>query len=54
MLGSFTLTKVMPNGGGTPDPNNPPASITGIFKPMTTTGPVGPGPTTLKRLILVR
>ena len=54
MLGSFTLTKVMPNGGGSPDPNNPPASITGIFKPMTTTGPVGPGPTTLKRLILVR
>jgi hypothetical protein len=54
MLGSFTLTKVVPQGGGAPDPNNPPASITGIFKPMAAAGPVGPGPTTLNRIILVR
>jgi hypothetical protein len=54
MLGSFTLTKVVPMGGGAPDPNNPPASITGVFKPITSTGPIGPGPTTLRRLILVR
>ena len=54
MLGSFTLTKVVPVGGGAPDPENPPGSITGIFKPITGTGPVGPGPTTIKRIILVR
>ena len=54
LLGSFTLTKVQPVGGGAPDPENPPGSITGIFKPITSTGPVGPGPTTIKRIILVR
>jgi hypothetical protein len=54
MLGSFTLTKVVPQGGGAPDPNNPPASITGVFKPIVASGPVGTGPTTLKRIILVR
>jgi hypothetical protein len=54
MLGSFTLTKVQPVGGGAPDPENPPASITGIFKPVLGTGPVGPGPTSIRRIILVR
>jgi hypothetical protein len=54
MLGSFTLTKVQPVGGGAPDPENPPASITGIFKPITSSGPIGPGPTTIRRIILVR
>jgi Flp pilus assembly protein TadG len=54
MLGSFTLTRVQPVGGGAPDPENPAASITGIFKPITAAGPIGPGPTTLKRIILVR
>ena len=54
MLGSFTLTRVVPQGGGPPDPDNPPASITGIFKPITGSGPVGPGPTTIRRIILVR
>ena len=54
LLGSFTLTRVVPVGGGAPDPENPPGSITGIFKPITSTGPIGPGPTTIKRIILVR
>lgn len=54
LLGSFTLTKVVPVGSGAPDPENPPGSITGIFKPITSTGPIGPGPTTIKRIILVR
>ena len=54
MLGSFTLTKVVPVGGGTPDPNNPPGSIGGLFKPITSNGPLGPGPTTLQRPLLVR
>ena len=54
MLGSFTLTKVMPIGGGAPDPNNPPASIGGYFKPIMANGPVGPGPTTIRKIILVR
>jgi hypothetical protein len=54
LLGSFTLTKVQPVGGGTPDPENPPGSITGIFKPITSTGPIGPGPTTVRRIILVK
>ena len=54
MLGSFTLTRVVPQGGGPPDPDNPPGSLTGIFKPIGSTGPVGPGPTTLRRIILVR
>src|SRR4030095_10155935 len=31
MLGSFTLTRVMPIGGGPPDPDFPPASIQGFF-----------------------
>ena len=54
LLGSFTLTKVVPVGGGAPDPENPPGSIEGVFKPITGSGPVGPGPTTLRRIILVR
>ena len=54
LLGSFTLTNVTPVGGGAPDPENPPASITGIFNPIASSGPVGPGPTTIRRIILVR
>ena len=53
MLGSFTLTKLMPVGGQ-PDPNFPAASIQGIFNPIAGAGPVGPGPTTIRRIILVR
>jgi Flp pilus assembly protein TadG len=53
MLGSFTLTNVKPMGGS-PTQEFPPGSITGIFKPIGGTGPVGTGPTTLNRIILVR
>jgi hypothetical protein len=52
MLGSFTLTNVQPTGP--PDSEFPAGSITGIFKPITGTGPVGSASTTLSRIILVR
>ena len=53
MLGSFTLTNVARQGA--PDPDYPPGSITGVFKPITGTGPVSSGgSTTLNRIILVR
>jgi Flp pilus assembly protein TadG len=55
MLGSFKFMRIVPQGGQ-PDPNNPPGSITGIFKPIAGTGPIATSPTstTLTRPILVR
>ncbi len=52
MLGSFTLLKVYPDAGK--DNAWEKSQIVGVFKPITATGPIGPGPTTLKRIILVR
>lgn len=55
MVGSFTLKKVYPDKS---KKNATPAfeksEIVGVFTPTTATGPVGPGPTTLNRLILVK
>ena len=53
MLGSFTFMRIVPQGGA-PDPDAPPGMITGIFKPITGSGPIGTGMTTLNRIILVR
>ena len=55
MVGSFKLKKVYPaksKNGQTPafDKNE----IQGVFVPTAASGPVGPGPTTLTRLILVK
>ena len=55
MVGSFTLTKIYPdNGNANKGENWDKGQIQGIFKPLAATGPVGPGPTTLQRIILVR
>lgn len=55
LLGSFTLTKVYPEGS---NPNQSPsfdkAEIQGFFKPVSDPGTVGPGSTTLVRPIIVR
>ena len=55
MIGSFTLTKMYKdqgniNQGETWDR----AQIRGVFKPLASAGPVGPGPTTIQKIILVR
>jgi Flp pilus assembly protein TadG len=50
MIGSFTLTKMYKDKGATWDK----AQIVGIFKPLASTGPVGAGPTTIQKIILVR
>jgi len=55
MIGSFTLIKMYPKKGTTPlgvDVDK--AQIVGIFKPLASTGPVGAGPTTIQKIILVR
>jgi hypothetical protein len=54
MLGSFTLKKVYPDGDTGQNPAWEKSQIVGEFKPILGTGPVGPGPTTLQRIILVR
>ena len=54
MLGAFTLTKVYPNRDNGPDPAWETGTIQGVFKPVTAGGPVGPGPTMYKRIILVK
>ena len=54
-LGSFTLKKIYPDKSKNKQtPAFDKAEIVGVFDPITATGPVGPGPTTLNRLILVR
>jgi Flp pilus assembly protein TadG len=50
MIGSFTLSKMYKDKGATWDK----AQIVGIFKPLASTGPVGAGPTTIQKIILVR
>lgn len=50
LLGSFILTKAYPRNFGIHDK----AEIAGIFNPVQATGPVGPGPSTLKKVILVQ
>jgi len=50
MIGSFTLSKMYKDKGATWDK----AEIQGIFKPLASSGPVGPGPTTIQKIILVR
>jgi hypothetical protein len=54
MLGSFTLKKVYPDGDTGQTPLWEKAQIVGEFKPILGTGPVGPGPTSIRRIILVR
>jgi hypothetical protein len=55
MVGSFTLTKMYPdNGNANKGELWDKGQIQGIFKPLASTGPIGPGPTTIQRLILVR
>ncbi len=55
MIGSFTLTKMYPdNGNANKGENWDKGQIVGIFKPLAATGPIGAGPTTLQRPILVR
>jgi hypothetical protein len=55
MLGSFTLKKIYPDKS---KKNATPAfdksEIVGVFNPISASGPIGPGPTTLSRLILVK
>lgn len=47
LLGSFTIMKIIPSGSDK-------SAITGVFNPMTSSGPVGHGGTTLIRPILVK
>lgn len=55
MIGSFTLTKMYPDNGNVNKGELwDRGQIVGIFKPLASTGPVGAGPTTLQRPILVR
>ena len=54
MLGAFTLTKVYPNRQNGPDPAWETGTIQGVFKPVTAGGPVAPGPSMLRRIILVK
>jgi len=55
MIGSFTLMKMYPdNGNQNQGEFWDDGQIVGIFKPLASTGPIGPGPTTITRIILVR
>ena len=55
MMGSFTIKKIYPDNSKNKDPVAfDKSEIIGVFNPITATGPVGSGPTTLSRLILVR
>jgi Flp pilus assembly protein TadG len=55
MIGSFTLTKMYKTQGNANQGENwDKGQIQGIFKPLASTGPVGPGPTTIQKIILVR
>ena len=55
MIGSFTLSKMYKtNGNAQQGENWDMGQIVGIFKPLASTGPVGAGPTTIRKIILVR
>jgi Flp pilus assembly protein TadG len=55
MVGSFKLKKVYPTKSKNGDPISfDKNEIQGVFVPAAAAGPVGPGPTTLTRLILVK
>jgi Flp pilus assembly protein TadG len=54
MLGAFTLKKVYPNKQNGPNPSWETGQIVGVFKPVTSGGPVTPGPSLLKQIILVK
>jgi len=55
MIGSFTLTKMYKtNGNQNQGEFWDRGQIQGIFKPLASTGPIGPGPTTIQKIILVR
>jgi Flp pilus assembly protein TadG len=55
MIGSFTLTKMYKTPGNANQGEFwDKGQIVGIFKPLAGTGPVGTGPTTIRKIILVR
>ena len=55
MIGSFTLTKMYKTQGNAQQGEFwDKGQIQGIFKPLASTGPVGAGPTTIQKIILVR
>jgi hypothetical protein len=54
LIGSFTLTKMYPKKGTDGGVDVDKAQIVGVFKPLASTGPVGAGPTTIQKIILVR
>jgi len=55
MIGSFTFTKMYKtNGNANQGENWDMGQIQGIFKPLASSGPVGAGPTTIQKIILVR
>jgi len=55
MIGSFTLSKMYKtNGNQNQGEFWDMGQIQGIFKPLASTGPVGAGPTTIQKIILVR
>jgi Flp pilus assembly protein TadG len=55
LIGAFTLKKIYPdNGNANQGETWSKGQIVGVFKPLASSGPVGPGPTTLQRIILVR
>jgi hypothetical protein len=55
MIGAFTLVKMYPdNGNANKGELWDAGQIVGIFKPLASTGPIGPGPTTIEKIILVR
>jgi putative Flp pilus-assembly TadE/G-like protein len=55
MIGSFTLTKMYKTPGNAQQGENwDMGQIVGIFKPLASTGPVGTGSTTIRKIILVR
>ena len=54
LLGSFTIMKIYPGGDPGPSPAFDKSQIVGIFNPITASGPIGGGGTTLVRPILVK
>jgi hypothetical protein len=55
MIGAFTLTKMYKTPGNAQQGEFwDKGQIVGIFKPLASTGPVGAGPTTIQKIILVR
>jgi hypothetical protein len=55
MVGAFTLKKIYPDKSKkNQTPEFEKSEIVGVFTPTQASGPVGPGSTTQRRLILVR